>query len=152
MTEPSLPDSASARQPRNHAVWLGFLVVFAGFLSYFLYFFRFANLRDFPWINLPVIAIGLIMSAVGLRRAFAASRGLVSKILGSIGFLASAGLATLFVSYVFFLSYQLPADDGTAQVGSIAPDFTLLDPEGEELQLSSLRGKKVVVSFYRGFW
>jgi thioredoxin-dependent peroxiredoxin len=34
------------------------------------------------------------------------------------------------------------------QVSSLAPDFTLLTDAGEELTLSSLRGKKVVVYFY----
>ena len=33
-------------------------------------------------------------------------------------------------------------------VGDTAPDFTLLDANGEELGLSSLRGKKTVVYFY----
>ena len=34
------------------------------------------------------------------------------------------------------------------QAGSPAPDFTLPDQNGNPLQLSSLRGKKVLVYFY----
>ena len=34
------------------------------------------------------------------------------------------------------------------QVGDIAPDFTLSDQHGDEVSLSSLRGKSVVLYFY----
>lgn len=36
----------------------------------------------------------------------------------------------------------------TVEVGSEAPDFTLRDENGEELTLSSLRGRNVVLVFY----
>jgi len=38
------------------------------------------------------------------------------------------------------------------QAGQTAPDFTLARPGGESLTLSSLRGKNVVLVFYRGHW
>ncbi len=34
------------------------------------------------------------------------------------------------------------------QIGSIAPDFTLLNQDGENITLSSFRGKKVILYFY----
>ena len=34
------------------------------------------------------------------------------------------------------------------QVGDIAPDFTLSDQHGDEVSLSNLRGKTVVLYFY----
>jgi peroxiredoxin len=34
------------------------------------------------------------------------------------------------------------------EIGEVAPDFTLKDQHGQELKLSSLRGKKVVLSFH----
>jgi cytochrome oxidase Cu insertion factor (SCO1/SenC/PrrC family) len=34
----------------------------------------------------------------------------------------------------------------------IAPDFTLRDGSGRDFTLSSLRGHKVVLYFYRGYW
>ncbi len=37
---------------------------------------------------------------------------------------------------------------GLAQIGSIAPDFTLKNPEGTSLTLSSFRGKYVLVDFW----
>ena len=36
----------------------------------------------------------------------------------------------------------------SAEVGSQAPDFTLRNEEGQEVQLSSLRGRNVVLVFY----
>ena len=36
----------------------------------------------------------------------------------------------------------------TLQIGDQAPDFTLLNQNGKELKLSSLRGQRVVIYFY----
>lgn len=36
--------------------------------------------------------------------------------------------------------------------GKPAPDFTLVDQNGKRVALSALRGRKVVLVFYRGFW
>jgi peroxiredoxin len=33
-----------------------------------------------------------------------------------------------------------------------APDFTLNDQDGNPFTLSSLRGSRVVLVFYRGYW
>ncbi len=33
-----------------------------------------------------------------------------------------------------------------------APDFTLPDAQGKAFTLSSQRGHKVVINFYRGYW
>ncbi|MGZ7031292.1 MAG: redoxin domain-containing protein [Thermoanaerobaculia bacterium] len=36
--------------------------------------------------------------------------------------------------------------------GQQAPDFTLTDQNGRAVTLSSARGHKVVLVFYRGYW
>jgi len=54
-------------------------------------------------------------------------------------------LAGLAVSFLLFLS--LPAQDGRK-----APDFTLPAADGTSVTLSALRGKNVVLVFYRGYW
>lgn len=45
-----------------------------------------------------------------------------------------------------------PVDTGRVAVGDTAPDFTLLDRHGEPVTLSDLRGRRIVLVFYRGFW
>ena len=37
-------------------------------------------------------------------------------------------------------------------VGNEAPLFTLVDQHGKTVALSAMRGRKVVIVFYRGFW
>jgi cytochrome oxidase Cu insertion factor (SCO1/SenC/PrrC family) len=37
-------------------------------------------------------------------------------------------------------------------VGQPAPGFKLVDQDGKRVELSALRGQKIVLVFYRGFW
>jgi peroxiredoxin len=37
-------------------------------------------------------------------------------------------------------------------VGKPAPNFMLNDEHGKTLSLASLRGKRVLLIFYRGYW
>ena len=39
-----------------------------------------------------------------------------------------------------------------AAAGQPAPDFSLRDQNGQPLRLSSLRGHRVLLVFYRGHW
>jgi cytochrome oxidase Cu insertion factor (SCO1/SenC/PrrC family) len=49
--------------------------------------------------------------------------------------------------------FDLPAvDTGRVAVGDPAPDFTLESREGEPVTLSDLRGRRVLLVFYRGHW
>jgi cytochrome oxidase Cu insertion factor (SCO1/SenC/PrrC family) len=45
-----------------------------------------------------------------------------------------------------------PADLDRVQAGQSAPDFTLPNSAGGSFTLSALRGKNVVLVFYRGYW
>ena len=45
-----------------------------------------------------------------------------------------------------------PVDLERVKVGAPAPDFTLPRPDKSALSLSDLRGKTVVLVFYRGYW
>jgi len=45
-----------------------------------------------------------------------------------------------------------PSDLNRVVVGTMAPDFELPSAAGGNLRLSSLRGKNVVLIFYRGYW
>jgi len=139
------------KSKRNHFIWLGPVLTFVGGLSYFMFFARFPTLRDFPWINLPLVLAGLALSAFGVWRAFARP-GILGKLLGSVGLLISLGLATLFGWYVFGLSYGLPQPTQASLTLQQAPAFTLTDHDGSPVRLEDLRGRKVVLTFYRGHW
>jgi len=134
---------------RNHLAWLGPLVVFAGFVSYYLVFVDYPALRDFPWINLPLIWAGAFLSALAMRRAVVRGRG---KVPAVVGLLFSVLVTVLFHVYVFWYSYQLPDGARTVAARSVAPEFTLLDQRGRPVSLSDQRGNNVLLVFYRGFW
>lgn len=57
--------------------------------------------------------------------------------------LAAAGLAQTILS---------PTDLNRVVPGTLAPDFELPSAAGGKFKLSSLRGKNVVLVFYRGRW
>jgi peroxiredoxin len=46
----------------------------------------------------------------------------------------------------------LPRPQVASAEGKLAPDFTLKDQDGKSLRLSLLRGKRVLLVFYRGYW
>ena len=45
-----------------------------------------------------------------------------------------------------------PSDLDRVRAGQTVPDFTLQKSDGGDLTLSSLRGKNLVLVFYRGHW
>lgn len=141
-----------AKHRRNHLLWIGPLLVFAGGVSYFTVFVTYPVLRDVPWINLPAVWLGLFLSVVAVVRAFSARSPYRGKVLGSIGLAFSAVLAGLFTLYLFVFSYMLPRPTDVAAPPTIAPDFTLADQHGRPVTLSGLRGRNVVIVFYRGHW
>lgn len=145
------PDSASGRR-RNHAIWLGLLVTSFGGVSYFEVFARYPSLRDFPWLNQPLVLVGLGISFLGLLRAVRASEDYGGRVVGPIGFGVSLALATAFHWYVFEHSFDLPAPTRVVLPGDTAPDFALRAHDGESVRLSDYRGRKVVLAFYRGHW
>ncbi len=149
---------------RNFIPWVGFFVVLTGLLSYIPFFVRFPVTRDVPWANLVLFVVGIGLIGVGLHRAFrkpAVYRGKVSSTI-----LAILGV-TLFGFFVFSVFYEvrkLPPSTGAPRVGQKAPDFTLLDKDGNPVTLSKLlthstdaaqspsRTNGVVLIFYRGYW
>jgi peroxiredoxin len=46
----------------------------------------------------------------------------------------------------------LPKKNPAVSVGATAPDFTATDADGREFRLSDLRGRPVLMKFYRGYW
>jgi hypothetical protein len=148
----------------NLWIYLGFLLTLAGFLSYFMFFSRFAALRDFPWLNLPLQVVGVGMVLFGFWRAYARPTQYRGKLAAPIFSLLSIGTLALFCFYVFSLSYRVPPANSAPQVGQVAPDFTLPDHNSEKVQLASFFasssteaspsgvGHYVLLVFYRGYW
>lgn len=138
----------------------GFLIVAGAFLSYYFYFYQFPVTRDFPWLNLILFAVGLVVLGAGVRRAFA-SGGWLGKATASLFSVLSVLILGFFVFHIFSFSAQLPASGGAPKVGDKAPDFTLPDTNNQPLKLSDLvaslgmdpgKDRYVLLVFYRGDW
>jgi|HubBroStandDraft_5_1064220.scaffolds.fasta_scaffold08263_1 hypothetical protein len=155
----------------NWRIWAGALVVIAGVVGYQVYCVRVPALRDRPWLNLPIILVGLVMIGVGLKRAFQQPELYRGKIFGSLVGGLMAMLALFFCFAMFIASHHiLPVTKGAPQVGQVAPDFTLPDSKNEPVQLSALLSSSfagngdavgaagagqtagVLLIFYRGYW
>jgi len=160
----------------NASVWLGLVVVLAGVASYPLIFIRYPVTRDVPWASLLIMALGLVMLAVGISRAFRQPDAYRGKIFGSVLGVLAAAVVAFFCYGVFYATRQLPASHGAPRVGEMAPDFTLPDshntpvsllgtlhspfwPEGPEpfavigaVPITAPPPAAVVLIFYRGYW
>jgi len=155
----------------NWAVWTGASLVFLGVISYPLFFVRFPALRDFPWANLPMIALGLVLLALGLVRAFRRSDLFRGKIFGSVLAVLALAFSGFFLYGIFIgARHVLPASHGAPQVGQTAPDFTLPDSQNHPVSLtgaldspftpesttraatSAAKAAGVILIFYRGYW
>ncbi len=70
--------------------------------------------------------------------------------------LRKIGLAVLafFLLAAGFVAWKsiLPKPQSSFASLQPAPDFTLNDQDGNPFTLSSLRGSRVVLVFYRGYW
>jgi hypothetical protein len=146
---------------RNFLPLAGLLVCLAGFLSYFLVFFRFPVTRDVPWVSWLLFALGLGLLVVGLRRPYRQPERYRGRRLGPVLALVSLVVVGFFVFATTVASRQLPASAGAPKVGEKAPDFVLQDPAGRPVRLYDLLGAKaggagsaswVVLIFYRGYW
>ena len=146
----------------NWPLWVGFVLTIAAFLTYFFIFIWFPVTRDFPWANLLIFLVALLLIFLGVRRGFAADRPhpTRSKIVTSIVATLSVVILGLFVFTIFVGGRWLPASKGAPRVGQRAPDFTLPDSSGKQVSLNELltspiKGtapKGVLLVFYRGYW
>ena len=138
------------------------MLTLAAFITYTSVFVYYPVTRDFPWVNLLIFAVAVVLLIIGLRRGFASDRPhptrskVVSSIVGVLGLTVFA-----FFIFVFFVAAKwLPASTGAPQVGERAPEFTLPDTNGKQVSLTHLLStpvnglapKGVLVVFYRGYW
>ena len=145
----------------NALLWIGFLLVVAAPVSYFLFFVRFPVTRDVPWAPLPMFAAGLAAIALGAKRALREPWMYRGRIAGPILMVLGVAVCGLFVVGMFVAARRLPASGGAPRVGQAAPDFTLPDQDGGEVTLSKLfrpdsgaaaAPRAVLLIFYRGYW
>src|SRR5262245_64959166 len=88
----SLLISTAMTRRWNWSLWAGFLLSIVAFFSYFQLFVRFPVTRDFPWANLLLFAVAIILLIVGLRHAFTQPTLYRGKIFGSILTVLSVGI------------------------------------------------------------
>jgi hypothetical protein len=136
---------------RKNMAWIGPLVTLFGVMSYFMWFSRYPLLRDFPWLNLPLVILGVVLSFLGVLAVFKdKKRG--PKIASGVGLVISGAFATLFLGYIFVLSSMLPSPQENTLAMIEAPAAALTDATGAVVNLTDYRGRKAVMVFYRGYW
>jgi hypothetical protein len=153
----------------NWPIWVGLLLSFFAFFSYPFIFVNWATTRDFPWANLILFAISDVFIVIGVKRAFAPGRRILSKIVAAVGALVSGLVLIGFIFVVFIASRQLPPSTNAPQVGQKAPAFALADINNKQISLADLLSqpipsdraemvssarppKGVLLIFYRGYW
>src|SRR5688500_1532680 len=129
----------------NWNLWLGFLLVLAGFLTFIPVFAQFPATRDFPWVTLLIFAAGLGLLALGLVRAYRDRDRYRGRVVGPILAVLSVLIVGLFVFGVFVAARDLPASAAAPRVGQRAPDFTLPDQDGKPVTLAQLIGAPTTV-------
>ena len=159
----------SKPQKLNWPIWLGLLLSFFAFFSYPFIFVNWETTRDFPWVNLVIFAIADVLIVIGVKRAFAPERRILSKIVGAVGAVLSGLVLVGFVFVAFVAPRQLPASANAPQVGQKAPPFTLTDINNKQMSLADLLSqpipsdraemvstarppKVLLLIFYRGYW
>jgi len=144
----------------NWQLWAGFVLTLFSFLSYPFLFIDYPLLRDFPWLNLVLFALALVLLIVGLRRAFRPGRNAISKVSGVVVATLGVLIIAFFVFVAFIEARRLPESAGAPQVGQIAPGFSLTDINDKPVALADLLNqpinnkpaKGVLLIFYRGYW
>ena len=156
----------------NPSVWLGFVLVFVGMLSYPLFFARFPATRDFPWANLLIIALALLLLGWGVARAFRQPDLYRGKIFAASWEFWRCSSWDSSLSKSSTGRKKSPHRTGLRKAGDICPDFTLPDSQGNSVTLSavlnspfapngptsaaaatgSVQTARTVFIFYRGYW
>ena len=95
-----------------------------------------------PWAHYAVMAAALLLAlaALGAGPGLAGGAAAVLALLGSGMFLG------------LHLISRMPDQLAAVGVGDAVPDFTALDAEGATFRLCELRGRPLLLKFFRGHW
>ena len=132
----------------NWPLWVGLLLSIVALVSYPTIFIRWPVTRDFPWVNLLLFLVAMVLLVMGVVRA-------PRKTLATIVAVLGAGLFAFSLFGVLVLGKQVPASLGAPKIGQKASDFTLLDSNRRSVSLSQLLASSprgVLLIFYRGYW
>ena len=144
----------------NWPIWAGFLLSLVAAFSYPFVFVRWPVTREFPWANLVLFAIALVLLFLGLRRAFRPDKRIASKVFSSLATVFGVVLLAALLFMFFVMGSWLPPSTGAPVVGQKAPAFTLTDPNNSFVTLAQLLtepvnnkpARGVLLIFYRGYW
>ena len=138
----------------------GFLLALAGMLSV-PFFAQIPATRDFAWMNLVLLAAGILLLATALIRSFRQPQLFRGKILGSILTALSVLVLGFFCVGIFHFG-RVPRPEIMQKAGEKAPELSLRDESDknvtlEDLLASSQAGqaspaKGALLIFYRGHW
>ena len=145
----------------NLSLWLGFVLCLTGVASY-LPLSRYPITRDVPWVSYLLFAVGLLLIAAGLQRAFGKPVEYRGKIFGPILAALSLVIVGFFCFAILYGAKQIPKSANAPRVGDKIPDFSLVDSDNQTVTLASLLStplpgsqnapKGVLLIFYRGYW
>src|SRR6185437_6089079 len=131
--------STTAVQERrsNSAVWLGLILAVVSLLSQGLFFLKVPGQNALPWLSLVLATVAVILVLIGVKRAFFESQLYRGKVAGSIVTVISLLVFAVTV-FGFVTARKIPGTAGVPQVGQKAPDFTLVDTNGQKISLADL--------------
>ena len=149
---PGVSESGSAaateQRTRNHAAWVAPILAIFGLVSYFFYFSMWPVFRDFPWLNLLILAASVVLAGLALSRA----RTTMGRVGTGAGLALSLGLTGLLCFYAFHLSYQLPDAGRVKGEGTPIPQIELASWDGKPVDVAAAASDKLILVFYRGHW
>jgi len=151
-------EESAMKRRWNLSIWVGFLIVLAAPVIYLAVFIRRIDMRDAPWATFLVFALGISLTAQGLRRAVREPLKYRGRIAGSILMCLGVACMTLYAVDIFYIARQVPPSKGAPRIGQKAPDFALPDKDGNLVTLAGLfdagadKVNGAVLIFYRGYW
>jgi len=157
---PNRPTSPQSRAtPFEHGMlWLWVLVCLVGTTALMVYTAGSARVSSEAWSEAPGRLGTVVFTATGIAWVIwywahtrPALRALNRTLMS--GALAATVGSGLFGVYTFWYSSATLASGAAApQVGVVAPDFEIVDPQGEAWSLARVKGRTVLLTFYRGHW